>query len=147
MIKIQFPKHHYKIKKERGRELIFDECRKQWFILTPEEWVRQNFLQYLIQVKQYPSSLIAVEREIVSGELRKRFDIVVFKNAKPWMIVECKEMNAGLNEAVIRQLLNYNISLNTEYLVLTNGKETFALKIMGTNHTWLEELPDFKSLL
>ncbi len=143
MIKIPFPQHSYKIKNENEKQLIFDECRKQWLILTPEEWVRQNFLQYLIQVKHYPSSLIAVEREIVLGNLKKRFDIVVFKNAKPWMIVECKEMNAELNEAVIKQILNYNISLQASYLVITNGRETFALSIDGTQHMWIEEIPDF----
>jgi hypothetical protein len=116
MIKIEFPTHSYKIKSETGKDVIFDECRKQWMQLTPEEWVRQNFLQYLIQTKRYPSSLIAVEREILLGDLRKRCDIVVFKNAKPWMIIECKEMNAELNEAVIKQILTYNISLQVSYL-------------------------------
>ena len=143
MIKIEYPQHPYKIKKEEGKELIFDECRKQWFLLTPEEWVRQNFLQYLLLVKQYPSSLIAVEREIALGELRKRFDIVVFKDAKPWMIVECKEMNAPLNEAVVKQVLNYNISLQVAYLVITNGTSTFALKIEGEEFEWMNELPVF----
>ncbi len=143
MIKIDFPCHSYKIKNERGKELIFDECRKQWFQLTPEEWVRQNFLQYLIYTKHYPPSLIAVEREISAGDLKKRCDIVVFKNSKPWMIVECKEMKAALNEAVIKQILNYNISLRVSYLVITNGTSTFALSIDGTQHQWIEEIPDF----
>ena len=143
MIKIEYPQHPFKIKKEDGKELIFDECRKQWFLLTPEEWVRQNFLQYLLQVKQYPSSLIAVEREIALGELRKRFDIVVFKDAKPWMIVECKEMNAPLNEAVVKQVLNYNISLQVAYLVITNGTSTFALELKGEQFQWMNELPVF----
>ncbi len=143
MIKIEFPRHSYKIKNERGKELIFDECRKHWLQLTPEEWVRQNFLQYLIQTKLYPSSLIAVEREILLGELKKRCDIVVFKNAKPWMIVECKEMKAELNEAVIKQILSYNISLQVSYLVITNGRETFALSIDGMKHEWIKEIPDF----
>lgn len=143
MIKISFPQHSYKIKNERGKEMIFDECRKQWLILTPEEWVRQNFLQYLIQVKQYPPSLIAVEREIVLGDLKKRCDIVVFKHAKPWMIVECKEINIQLNEAVIKQILSYNISLQVSYLVITNGTSTFALSIDGMQHLWIEEIPNF----
>lgn len=143
MIKIPFPPNSHKIKNEKGKELIFDECRKQWLLLTPEEWVRQNFLQYLIQVKQYPASLIAVEREIVLGDLKKRCDIVVFKNTKPWMIVECKEMNVQLNEAVIKQILNYNISLQVSYLVITNGTSTFALSINGMQHLWIKEIPDF----
>jgi hypothetical protein len=141
MIKIEFPAHAFKMKKENGKEMIFDECRKQWFLLTPEEWVRQNFLQYLMQVKGYPSSLIAVEREIALGELKKRCDIIVFKDAKPWMIVECKEMNSELNEAVIKQILRYNISLQVSYLVITNGSTTYALMLQEENFEWINELP------
>ena len=77
--------------------MIFDEYRKQWLHTYTEEWVRQNFLQYLVQVKRYPASLIAVEKEIYLGDLKKRFDIVVYKESKPWMIVECKEMKVPLN--------------------------------------------------
>jgi hypothetical protein len=143
MITITYPEHAFKIKKEKGKEIIFDECRKQWFLLTPEEWVRQNFLQYLLKVKKYPASLIAVEREIMLGDIKKRFDIVVFKNAVPWMIVECKEMNVELSEAVIKQILNYNIKLQVEYLVITNGKSTFGLNIQQGDFEWLNGLPDF----
>ena len=89
MIKIQYPKFDFRIKKEDGKEWIFDEFRKQWVRLTPEEWVRQNILQYLVQVKKYPASLIAIEKEITLGELRKRFDILIYRDAKPWMIIEC----------------------------------------------------------
>lgn len=143
MIEIKFPPHPFKIKSENGKEIIFDECRKQWVLLTPEEWVRQNFLQYLIQAKLYPCSLIAVEREILLGDVKKRFDIVVFKNAKPWMIVECKEMQVQISEAVIKQILNYNITLEAEYLVITNGTSTFALHLQQGKFEWLQNLPDF----
>lgn len=143
MINIQFPSHSFKIKSKNGKEIIFDECRKQWILLTPEEWVRQNFLQYLIQEKLYPASLIAVERQTMVGDMKKRFDIVVFKNAKPWMIVECKEMQVKLNEGVIQQILNYNITLQAEYLVITNGTSTFALHVQQGKFEWLQKLPDF----
>lgn len=143
MINIAYPPPAFKIKSDQGKEIIFDDCRKQWVLLTPEEWVRQNFLQYLMQVKRYPCSLIAVEREIMLGDTRKRFDIVVFKNAAPWMIVECKEMDVPLSEAVIKQILNYNITLQVEYLVITNGKSTFGLHIQQGKFEWLTELPDF----
>jgi len=143
MINITWPTPAFKVKKERGKDVIFDECRKLWVLLTPEEWVRQNFLQYLMQVKHYPTSLIAVEREIMLGDTRKRFDIVVFKHAVPWMMVECKEMNVELSEAVIKQILNYNITLQVEYLVITNGKSTFGLYIQQGKFEWLTELPDF----
>lgn len=144
MIDIQFPAPAFKIKKEKGRDTIFDPFRKQWVSLTPEEWVRQNFLQYLVQKKNYPSALIAVEREIHLGDIKKRFDIVVFNNATPWMIVECKEMQVQLNEAVIKQILNYNITLRVQFLVVTNGTSTFALSIENGKFEWLTEVPEFK---
>jgi predicted type IV restriction endonuclease len=112
-------------------------------MLTPEEWVRQNFLQFLVHEMKYPASLIAVEREISLGEMKKRFDIVVFKDAKAWMIIECKEMQVPIDEAVITQILNYNISLQVNYLVITNGKQTYGLSINGRSHEWLKQLPDF----
>ena len=130
MIKIEYPPYQPKIKEENGRELIFDAFRKRWIVLTPEEWVRQNFLQYLTQTKKYPASLIAVEKEIKLGELKKRFDIVVYdKNSKPWMIVECKEMNVSLDKSVLDQILRYNISLDVPYLVITNGSYCMALQV------------------
>ena len=143
MISIAFPKPSFKIKKEKETELIFDECRKSWVALTPEEWVRQNFLQYLITVKKYPAKLIAVEKEIALGELRKRCDIVVYKEAKPWLIVECKEMNVPLTESVIRQILNYNITLQVPYLIITNGQATFGMELKGREVEWMDELPKF----
>jgi hypothetical protein len=143
MIKLEFPNHPFKIKEEKGKELIFDECRKRWIILTPEEWVRQNFMKYLVTVMRYPSSLVAVEREIILGDVKKRFDLVVFREAKPWMVVECKEMNVPLSEAVIRQVLNYNIMLQVQFIVITNGTETFALEVHNGQHRWLNALPVF----
>ncbi|MEI9943045.1 MAG: type I restriction enzyme HsdR N-terminal domain-containing protein [Chitinophagaceae bacterium] len=92
-----------------------------------EEWVRQNFIQYLIQVKKYPSSLIALEKMIELGELKKRFDILVYDtDHKPWMIVECKASSVELNETVLHQLLRYNISMPAEYLIITNGEYSYG---------------------
>src|SRR4029079_850377 len=102
MIRIEYPAWPFRIKKETEKEFIFDEFRKQWLRLTPEEWVRQNFLQYLLQVKKYPASLTAVEKEIRLGELKKRFDILVYDNQhQPWLMVECKGMDVQLNQVVL----------------------------------------------
>jgi hypothetical protein len=91
MIKIEYPAYDFKIRKEKNTELIFDAMRKRWLILTGEEWVRQNFLKYIAQVKNYPASLIAIEKEIYLGELKKLCDIVVYnRDTLPWMIIECK---------------------------------------------------------
>lgn len=143
MIKIEYPPYQPKIKTENEREFIFDEIRKRWVVLTPEEWVRQNFLQYLTKIKKYPASLIAVEKEIKLGELKKRFDLVVYdKESKPWMIVECKEMNVQLDKTVLDQVLRYNITLNLPYLVITNGSYCMALQLKDNAMTVINSLPE-----
>ncbi len=144
MIKIEYPLYQPKIKKDNDREFIFDAVRKRWVILTPEEWVRQNFIQYLIQVKKYPASLIAVEKEIKLGELKKRFDIVVYDNySKPRMIIECKEMNVALDRNVLDQVLRYNIILQVPYVVITNGKYCMAITFENENMIEIDALPSF----
>jgi len=144
MIKIVYPPYQPRIKKEDDTEFIFDEVRRRWVVLTPEEWVRQNFLQYLVQVKKYPASLLAVEKEIQLGELKKRFDIVVYDAlTKPRMIIECKEMNVTLDKQVLDQVLRYNITLRVPYLVITNGSFCFAFKNEDGQLTELSTLPSF----
>ena len=144
MIKIEYPLHSFRIKEDSGQELIFDELRRSWLRLTPEEWVRQNFVQYLLQVKNYPRSYIAIEKEIQLGELRKRFDILVYdKQYAPWMMIECKEMDMELNEKVLQQLLRYNMAVPVSYLVLTNGSYCVGYeKSLGKLHL-LGDLPPF----
>jgi hypothetical protein len=142
MIKIDYPPYQPKIKKQNEAEFIFDEIRKRWIILTPEEWVRQNFLQYLIHVKNYPASLIAVEKEIHLGELKKRFDIVVYdQSTKPWMVIECKEMHVALDKAVLDQVLRYNIILQVPFLVITNGAYCFGFVNENGQLAELDMLP------
>jgi hypothetical protein len=144
MIKIDYPPYQAKIKQVLNKEFIFDEVRKQWVMLTPEEWVRQNFLQYLIQVKKYPPSLMVIEKEIFLGDVKKRFDIVVYdKNTKPMMLIECKEMNVQLNDAVLNQALRYNINLQVPYIVITNGSYCYAFVNTGKGLQETDALPAF----
>ena len=142
MIKIEYPPYQPKIKEEAGKEFIFDEFRKRWVVLTPEEWVRQNFLQYLTQIKKYPPSLIAIEKEIKLGELSKRFDIVVYDaDTKPWMIIECKEMNVPLDKKVLDQVLRYNITMQVPHMVITNGSFCLAITVKNRQMVEVGELP------
>jgi hypothetical protein len=143
MLKIEYPEHNFRIKKEKNKQLIFDEVRRTWVTLTPEEWVRQNFLQYLIRVKNYPQSLCAVEKMVKLGELKKRCDIVVYKDNLPWMIIECKEMNADLRSPVLEQVLYYNIAIPVRYLVITNGKVSFAYELSLNTAAEVKDLPSF----
>ena len=145
MIKIEYPKYQFKIKKENSIEFIFDAFRKRWIVLTPEEWVRQNILQYLTAIKNYPAKLIAIEKEISLGELKKRCDIVVYdRSALPWMIIECKEMNAQVNSKTLEQILRYHISLPAKYLVITNGSYCFGFEKKEEQFFEINELPEFE---
>jgi hypothetical protein len=132
MIAVQYPEPKFRIKNVEGKRFIFDSIRKSWLRLTEEEWVRQNFVNYLVQVLNYPSSVIALEKEIRLNELKKRFDILVYDgNHKPWMLVECKEPRVELSEPVLHQVLRYNISVPVPYIVITNGITTAAWKKEG----------------
>lgn len=141
MIQIPYPLHPFRIRETEGKEWIFDELRKQWVRLSPEEWVRQNILQYFLQVMNIPASLIAVEKEIKIGELRKRFDILVYKSSSPWLMVECKEMNVPIDESVLKQVLHYNTGIQVPYVMVSNGNMSYAFEINEQGIHTLEKLP------
>ena len=140
---INYPEPDFQLKNVGSRELIFDSLRKKWVVLTPEEWVRQNFISYLIRVKKYPSTLIAVEKEIRLGELNKRFDILVYNSDhRPWIMVECKSLEVPLDESVMQQLLRYHISVPVDFLLITNGKQCYGWRKRENQLEEIQELPD-----
>lgn len=144
MIAIDFPAPDFKIVKENDKTLVFDRFRKKYVVLTPEEWVRQNFLNYLVKTLSYPASLIGIEKEIYLGELKKRCDIVVYnKDTQPWMIIECKEMEVPLTQSTLEQIVRYHMVLPTAYLVITNGVNTFCCKHVVEEQQWqfIPQLP------
>ena len=142
MIIINYPEPVFRTKKEKGKEYIFDTIRKSWLLLTDEEWVRQNFLQCLIQGHHYPAAMIAVEKEIQLGELKKRFDILVYdKQHQPWMLVECKAPDISLDEKVFQQVLRYHISVPATFLLITNGNETYGWKKSGSELKEINQMP------
>ena len=144
MIKIHYPKDRVKARQQGGVNEVFDIIRKKWLLLTPEEWVRQNMMQYLLIEKKYPASLISVEKEIKLGELKKRCDLVVYnRDLLPWMIIECKEMNVPLSQKTIEQILLYHITLPATYLIVTNGSYTFGFKKTDNEFLEINEFPDF----
>ncbi len=141
MLIINYPKNELRIKKEYSREFIFDEVRRKWIIITPEEWVRQNILQYLIKIMKYPAALIAVEKMVELGELKKRCDVVVYKAENPWMIVECKAMSTPLSQHVLEQVIRYNIAIPSNYLVITNGIHHYGFERKNGKLIELIQLP------
>lgn len=137
MITIEFPAPDFKIVTENHKDLIFDRFRKKYVVLTPEEWVRQNFLNYLVNTLKYPASLMGIEKEIYLGELKKRCDIVVFnKNHQPWMIVECKEMGVPLSNTTLEQIVRYHMVLPAAFLVITNGVNTWCCEHNVAEGRW-----------
>ena len=142
MIAVEFPEPVFKLKKEKDVEFIFDTIRKQWLVLNDEEWVRQNFIQYMVQTLQYPHSFIAVEKEIMLGEMKKRFDILVYdKHHRPWMMIECKAPVVPLTDAALQQVLRYNISVPVSFLVITNGHFTYGWQKVGIDLRLLTQMP------
>ena len=145
MIRINFPKDKVITRQRSGINEIFDGIRKKWLVLTPEEWVRQNFIQFILIEKKYPGSLIAVEKEIRLGELKKRCDIVVYnKESKPWMIIECKEMNVVLSAKTLDQILRYHIALPASYLIITNGNYCIGFKKEKDQFFEIDLFPEFE---
>ncbi|ASZ11160.1 type I restriction enzyme HsdR N-terminal domain-containing protein [Chitinophaga pendula] len=147
MIPIVFPEPDFRIIREGRKDLIFDPYRKRFVTLTPEEWVRQNFLGYLVKTMAYPAALIGIEKEIRLGTLKKRYDIIVYNRAmQPWMIVECKEMNVPLTQLTLEQVNRYHMVLPSAYLVITNGQHTFCCSCVNAQQQWqfLQQLPAYQ---
>jgi len=143
MIKINYPDKKPSIKIVEGRELIFCAIRKKWMVLTPEEWVRQNLLLFLLDVMNYPASLMAVEKQLMLGDLKKRFDLVVYKDDVPFMLVECKEMNVPISQKTLDQALRYNINLRAAYFVITNGTDCYGFKLKDGKMVNIDAFPRF----
>lgn len=146
MINPTYPAFEFKIRKEGDITRIFCESRKVWVRLTPEEWVRQNLFQWLVQVLRYPASMIAVEKEIRLFELTKRFDILVYdKDHKPWMMVECKAQSVPLTEKTLMQVLRYNMAVPVPYIVMTNGSYVRAIFRDGEAVREIGEMPEWEA--
>jgi hypothetical protein len=127
---LNLPPYEYQLQKDADRIFIFDALRKKYIVLTPEEWVRQHFIQYLLNQYQYPKSLIKVEGGLSYNTLAKRSDIVVFnREGAPWMVIECKAPTQSLNEQTLLQASTYNKTLQAPYLVVTNGVHHFYFSI------------------
>jgi hypothetical protein len=142
MIKIAYPEPAFRTRSREGQMELFDDIRKIWVKITPEEWVRQNFIQWLILEMKYPSAMIAIEKELTLGVLKKRFDALIYnRNHEPWMMIECKAPEVDLSEKTIMQILRYNMAIPVPFLVITNGHYCYAASIIHGKAGWLNELP------
>jgi hypothetical protein len=144
MLPVQFPSPAFRIRQQENYDEIFDTIRKRWLVLTPEEWVRQNFIAYLVQTVNVVPSLISIEKEISVGELKKRFDIVVYtRDGLPWMLIECKSMDINLTGKTLDQMLAYLSEMRCPFVIITNGTYTYGWKITGQGCILLEKFPEY----
>ena len=146
MQKLNLPSYNVKLKSSENKTLIFDNLRKKYLVLTPEEWVRQHFVHFLMLEKKYPSSLIAIEKQVTVNGLKKRSDILVFNTqGEPEIIVECKAPTIKISQETFNQIARYNLKLKANYLIITNGLEHFYCKMDLQNQTYifLQEIPDY----
>jgi hypothetical protein len=146
MYKLNLPDFDYNLKKAEGKVWIFDVIRKKFIVLTPEEWVRQHFINYLVTDLKYPRSLIKVEGGLKFNQLSKRSDVVVFdREGKPWMVVECKSPTVALSQESLVQASTYNASLRAKYITITNGLSHHCAEIVWAEGKTvvLDALPEF----
>lgn len=156
MQKLNLPEYSFRIQKTEKGLQIFDSLRKKFIALTPEEWVRQNFIRYLIEEKKYPASLIAIETGLKYNRMQKRSDVTVFdKKGDTWMLIECKAPDVKISQETFNQVAVYNISgrTKTKFLAVTNGLKHYCCQMPSStttdegyeqeNHIFLKDFPEF----
>lgn len=149
MIQLTLPPYQIRVKETHGRKQIFDILRRKYVALTPEEWVRQHFIHYLVEHKNYPSSLLANEVSLQIGEKRMRADSVLYDNQlHPRMIIEYKAPNITLTQKVFDQITVYNLLLHVDYLIVSNGITTYICKMDYEKQTYkfLEAIPNYENI-
>lgn len=146
---LNLPPYKISIRRMNGREQIFDILRRKFVALTPEEWVRQHFIHFLTEHKGYPPTLLSNEVQLRIGDKSVRADSVLYDNhLRPRMIVEYKAPTVPLTQKVFDQISAYNLLLHVDYLIVSNGLQTYACKMDYDNSTYvfLTDIPDYASL-
>ncbi|HOO84355.1 MAG TPA: type I restriction enzyme HsdR N-terminal domain-containing protein [Prolixibacteraceae bacterium] len=143
---LNFPFSKFKIEERNGKLFIFDDARKRFVALTPEEWVRQNCLHFLRDHKKFPIGLMAVEKGIKINNQNLRYDIVAYsKKASPILLVECKAPEVTITQATFDQIAVYNISLKVPYLMVTNGLNHYFCQVdfVQKRFQFINDIPEF----
>ena len=147
MQKLNLPPYDVKLRKMDGKIHIFDPIRKKYLVLTPEEWVRQHFIQFLIQHKKYPSSLIKSETALQYHERKKRTDVTVFdRKMEPLLLIECKAPDVKITESTFSQIANYYSQFKSTYMIITNGMEHYCFRPEAKELVFDEDIPAFSDL-
>ena len=150
MKELNLPQYSFRIAGKEGSKMILDPLRRKYVKLTPEEWVRQNFVQYLITEGKYPPGLIGIEIMIRFYRIKRRIDILVHNRyGEPVMMVECKSHDVKIDSKIFDQIVCYNIDLQLPYIVVTNGMEHYAAKLNQQDRKYddLLVIPLYEDLL
>jgi hypothetical protein len=150
MQKLQLPEYTFRLKEKTGKKLIFDEFRQKWVVLTPEEWVRQRFLKYLVSENHFPGSLLSVEKKVLINGLYQRFDLLVYdRKGKPLLIAEFKAPSVEITRLAFDQAIRYNTVLKAPFFLISNGLTHFLCRVDFENRKteYLNGLPEYSSLL
>jgi hypothetical protein len=146
---LNLPSYDFRFRTTSRKQYIFDEIRKKYVVNTPEEWVRQNFIRYLIVVKRYPEALISIEREISLNRMSKRCDAVIYsKYGNPLMILEFKAPDVSVGQPVFDQIVRYNLALKVNFLLISNGLKHYCCKIdfQNKDYAFMHAIPDYDDL-
>jgi type I site-specific restriction endonuclease len=146
MEQLNLPHYTFKFTQKDEKTFIYDEIRRKNVALTPEEWVRQNFVKYLVNDLKYPASRMAIEHALMYHQQKKKADIVFFDEfLKPFLIVECKASSIKINDKVFEQAARYNMTLKVKYLIVTNGLNHYCCQLNYENNSYdfLQEIPPF----
>ena len=146
MQRLNLPEYNFRTKTENDKTLIFDGIRKKFVVLTPEEWVRQHFIEYLKKEKNYPENLMAVEKQIAVNGMQRRFDLLVYtRNGQPLLIAEFKAPEVKITQETFDQVVRYNMALKVEKIIVSNGLQHFACEIdySKNSYAYLPEIPVF----
>ena len=150
MLQLNLPSAALKITRKENRDYVFDTLRKKYVALTPEEWVRQNFVHFLIRYKNYPVGLLANEVQISLNSTRKRCDTVLCnRNLTARMIIEYKAPSVNITQEVFNQITRYNIVLKVDYLIVTNGINHYCCRVdyRNNSYSFLRDIPEYSELI
>jgi len=146
MQQLNFPVYNFRFKNSENKVAIFDEIRKKFIILSPEEWVRQHVVHYFLTEKKYPKSLINVEKLLKINGLTKRYDVVVFNpDGSIFILVECKAPEVKISQSTFDQIARYNLTMKAQYLMVTNGHNHYFCQMDFDNekYQFLSALPNY----
>lgn len=147
---LNLPQHDISIRNDGTRTYIFDIIRKKYLVLTPEEWVRQNFVHYLTEDLHYPASLMMTENGLKLFNTQKRSDIVIYdRNGNPLVVVECKATDVKITQETFNQVARYNIKFRAPLIIVTNGLSHYCARYdaKSSKYTFLKDIPQYGDLI